>query len=545
MRCHSCGHCFCFIHDNRHPGQDCDTYDLANSDKLRLEREEERRLLKDCKLCPSAGCRAPTLKADGCNHIICPRCQTHWCWLCGNSFPADGEFPRHFSDPFGCPGGQFLPEGQTLSWWRRGLVLMPWIVTGVPAVALWFAVTLLLLPCLIGIKPFRESWCQFHCLWRIESSLRVLIMGALLLGFVSAFVLLWAALAIVMLLLLLLLMTPLLALYRPSVWNSVVIWQVPLAAMCFPCWILHFRVRQFDRREEDAHLLATADDLSFGEVTAPASPSGARDGLTGLSSPSLADGPVPAGAMAGVLGAPSTLESGGIAALAEPATLASATPGSSGATPHRVGSPASPTHTVVLVPPVSGGSSLIVGACDEGAGTGLVVDAARSRTAVSALAALSQKPGSDCSDSALDGARDSARESSLAAVVSGASGASGLSTGQSGEGCEGATAASSSTVTASTLTAGASPREYADDPPQTVDSQADGSGKLSSPRDCAYTPPVSGSGQPREHAGAPPAAAKGSGRGKISGGEEVCTGGVAPSDKGGDASYVGPLTMQV
>ena len=34
--------------------------------------------------CP--GCGAPTVKAYGCNHIHCPQCSTHWCYVCHEKF---------------------------------------------------------------------------------------------------------------------------------------------------------------------------------------------------------------------------------------------------------------------------------------------------------------------------------------------------------------------------------------------------------------------------------------------------------------------------
>lgn len=36
--------------------------------------------LLDIKKCPS--CQMDTTKVSGCNHIICPSCQCHWCWVC-------------------------------------------------------------------------------------------------------------------------------------------------------------------------------------------------------------------------------------------------------------------------------------------------------------------------------------------------------------------------------------------------------------------------------------------------------------------------------
>ena len=34
--------------------------------------------------CP--GCQAPSIKAYGCNHIHCPICGTHWCYVCQQKF---------------------------------------------------------------------------------------------------------------------------------------------------------------------------------------------------------------------------------------------------------------------------------------------------------------------------------------------------------------------------------------------------------------------------------------------------------------------------
>ena len=36
------------------------------------------------KKCP--GCKAPTIKSYGCNHIRCSQCETHWCYVCGDKF---------------------------------------------------------------------------------------------------------------------------------------------------------------------------------------------------------------------------------------------------------------------------------------------------------------------------------------------------------------------------------------------------------------------------------------------------------------------------
>ena len=39
-----------------------------------------REILVNAKDCPSCG--VMTEKIDGCNHITCTNCNTHWCFLC-------------------------------------------------------------------------------------------------------------------------------------------------------------------------------------------------------------------------------------------------------------------------------------------------------------------------------------------------------------------------------------------------------------------------------------------------------------------------------
>jgi hypothetical protein len=43
----------------------------------------------DMKLCPNAACGIATEKTSGCNHITCPNCTTHWCYVCMAIFPGN------------------------------------------------------------------------------------------------------------------------------------------------------------------------------------------------------------------------------------------------------------------------------------------------------------------------------------------------------------------------------------------------------------------------------------------------------------------------
>ena len=74
MKCGSCGQVFCFYHSTAHDGEDCEAYAKAQA------LEEERVLnLSAFKPCPACG--LATVKSEGCNHLVCPTCQTQWCWV--------------------------------------------------------------------------------------------------------------------------------------------------------------------------------------------------------------------------------------------------------------------------------------------------------------------------------------------------------------------------------------------------------------------------------------------------------------------------------
>ncbi|CAE6948124.1 unnamed protein product [Symbiodinium natans] len=98
MRC-SQGHLFCYYHSNAHPpGQGaCEAYarEEAREAKLALEAQ-------GAKECPS--CQAQTLKADGCNHMVCFACQSHWCWTCGKLLDGRLSLGWHYNpaNPAGC-----------------------------------------------------------------------------------------------------------------------------------------------------------------------------------------------------------------------------------------------------------------------------------------------------------------------------------------------------------------------------------------------------------------------------------------------------------
>ena len=57
---------------------------FSTSDDFTCESCTNATVTIDVPKCP--GCDAPTLKAYGCNHIQCTRCNTHWCYVCQEKF---------------------------------------------------------------------------------------------------------------------------------------------------------------------------------------------------------------------------------------------------------------------------------------------------------------------------------------------------------------------------------------------------------------------------------------------------------------------------
>lgn len=54
------------------------------------------------KRCPR--CQTPSIKEEGCNHIICTGCRVHYCWLCLETFNGEGGAYRHLDEVHGGNG---------------------------------------------------------------------------------------------------------------------------------------------------------------------------------------------------------------------------------------------------------------------------------------------------------------------------------------------------------------------------------------------------------------------------------------------------------
>jgi E3 ubiquitin-protein ligase RNF14 len=74
-------------------------YGKKNLDKLirdvATELEAEKWVKLNAQNCPS--CKAAIEKSMGCNHMICSRCHTHFCYLCGNTVNPSEPY-KHFND---------------------------------------------------------------------------------------------------------------------------------------------------------------------------------------------------------------------------------------------------------------------------------------------------------------------------------------------------------------------------------------------------------------------------------------------------------------
>ncbi|KAF8582786.1 hypothetical protein K439DRAFT_131801 [Ramaria rubella] len=103
IRCFSClaricAHC----HVENHEGLTCEEhrYNQSGDESLNKRWKEANNV----RGCPE--CTAPIEKIDGCNHITCPRCRTHFCWVCLGKF-APGEIYIHMNRAHGGIGIDF------------------------------------------------------------------------------------------------------------------------------------------------------------------------------------------------------------------------------------------------------------------------------------------------------------------------------------------------------------------------------------------------------------------------------------------------------
>ena len=89
------GHTFCFVcQQEPHGEKPCDQIFDSNI--------KEYALNKFIKKCPNCG--IITEKDQGCNHMVCSKCQYQWCWLCNEEYKES-----HFLEGK-CKGLQFFNQ---------------------------------------------------------------------------------------------------------------------------------------------------------------------------------------------------------------------------------------------------------------------------------------------------------------------------------------------------------------------------------------------------------------------------------------------------
>ncbi|GMR35955.1 hypothetical protein PMAYCL1PPCAC_06150, partial [Pristionchus mayeri] len=66
---------------------------------------------KKVRKCPNESCSAVIEKTVGCNHMECPLCRTHFCWLCGYASNGQGEIYAHMQNDHG-GNGLHMDDGE-------------------------------------------------------------------------------------------------------------------------------------------------------------------------------------------------------------------------------------------------------------------------------------------------------------------------------------------------------------------------------------------------------------------------------------------------
>ncbi|KAL1732513.1 hypothetical protein EV714DRAFT_206731 [Schizophyllum commune] len=117
----TCPSCFATVctgcNEGTHVGLTCE----ENAPDVRRKHDEE---LNDAliaeqnyKRCPN--CRVLVEKTEGCNHMQCSGCQTHFCWRCTRAFPTGQAVYTHMSEAHGGMYG----EDPTPAPFRRALLV--------------------------------------------------------------------------------------------------------------------------------------------------------------------------------------------------------------------------------------------------------------------------------------------------------------------------------------------------------------------------------------------------------------------------------------
>ena len=89
LTCEKCNHVWCFnCHAPWHEGATCKQYRKGDRHFKKWTKEHSHSGIANCQKCPF--CRVYIQRSTGCDHMTCNRCDTHFCYKCGERFL---EFP--------------------------------------------------------------------------------------------------------------------------------------------------------------------------------------------------------------------------------------------------------------------------------------------------------------------------------------------------------------------------------------------------------------------------------------------------------------------
>ena len=93
--CEDCGYAFCSVCKKGWHGELVRCFPRRQAELSEEEKATEEYLKRYTSPCPT--CSAPCQKQMGCNHMVCFKCATHFCYLCSSWLYQDNPY-RHFND---------------------------------------------------------------------------------------------------------------------------------------------------------------------------------------------------------------------------------------------------------------------------------------------------------------------------------------------------------------------------------------------------------------------------------------------------------------
>ena len=82
MHCPQCAHEYCSHCAADHRAEVTCQQAREERELTPQERQNRAWIANNTKQCPNEQCRWPIEKNNGCNHMTCNQCRTHFCWLC-------------------------------------------------------------------------------------------------------------------------------------------------------------------------------------------------------------------------------------------------------------------------------------------------------------------------------------------------------------------------------------------------------------------------------------------------------------------------------